>query len=64
MVLYSLTYSYKQWEQSFGRIDRLNTLFTDLHYYVLKSRSWVDNAVWKSLKAKKSFNESSYSPKL
>jgi hypothetical protein len=59
MVMYSLTYSYKNWHQAFGRIDRLNTRYTDLHYYVLKSKSVIDIAVWKSLKAKKSFNESS-----
>lgn len=58
MVFYSLTYSYKVWHQAFGRIDRLNTPFTNLYYYVLKSNSWIDRAVWKSLSAKKSFNES------
>ena len=59
MVLYSMTYSYKIHEQAQGRIDRLDTPFTDLYYYVrLTSTSPVDVAVKTAQDDKRSFNES------
>jgi len=60
MVFYSMPYSYKQWHQAHGRIDRLNTPFTDLYYYRLISTSLIDKAIAKSLDSKKSFNEKAY----
>jgi len=57
MVFYSLTYSYKSFEQARGRIDRLNTTYTNLYYYCLISSSWIDKVIWRSLNCKESFNE-------
>jgi hypothetical protein len=55
IVFYSLNYSYKLNEQCKGRIDRMNTKFTDLHYYYLKSKSKIDNMIWKSISHKQDF---------
>ena len=60
IVFYSQNYSYKVMQQSSGRIDRLNTPYTDLYYYHLKSRSGIDLAISKALAKKKKFNESKY----
>lgn len=57
ICFWSQTYSYRDWWQSHGRIDRLNTSYVDLYYYHLVSRSAIDAAIRKALKAKKSFNE-------
>lgn len=60
IIFFSQNYSYKIMAQSAGRIDRMNTPFTDLYYYHLKSRSGIDLAISKALKEKKTFNESKY----
>lgn len=57
MVLYSLTYSYKNYIQCMGRIDRLDTNYIDLYYYILSSSAFNDRAVRAALEQKRSFNE-------
>lgn len=58
MVLFSQNYSYKITEQAKGRIDRMNTPYTNLYYYVLRSSAGIDNAIHMALTKKKDFNES------
>lgn len=57
IVFYSQNYSYKIMQQAAGRIDRLNTPYTDLYYFHLKTRSGIDLAISKALKEKRNFNE-------
>jgi len=60
MIMYSLTYSYKNFEQCQGRIDRLDTPYSSLYYYILYSDSLIDRAIRQSLSEKKNFNEKTY----
>lgn len=60
IVFFSQNYSYKVMLQSAGRIDRLNTPYTNLYYYHLKSRSGIDLAISKALNEKKNFNEGKF----
>ena len=60
IIFYSQNYSYKVMVQASGRIDRMNTPFTDLYFYHLKSHSSIDLAIQKALKNKQHFVESRF----
>lgn len=57
IIFFSQSYSYKQMIQAAGRIDRMNTPYIKLYYYHLTSRSKIDLAIARALRAKKNFNE-------
>lgn len=60
VLFYSQNYSYKIMQQAAGRIDRMNTPFTDLYYYHLMSRSPIDIAIKRAIDTKKNFNERAF----
>lgn len=62
IIFYSESYSYRVMKQSAGRIDRMNTPFTDLYYYHLRSNAKIDLAIRDALRRKKKFNERGFSP--
>ena len=60
VVFFSLNYSYKIMEQSAGRIDRMNTPFGRLYYYIFLSSAPIDKAVKIAVDRKELFNEMAY----
>ena len=64
MLFYSQNYSYRVMEQSMGRIDRLNTPFTNLYYYILKSKAPIDLAISRAVREKKNFSKAAFVKKM
>lgn len=64
IIFYSQNYSYRMTEQAAGRIDRMNTKFVDLYYYILRSKSPIDMAISRAISKKKNFNERSFLSKM
>ena len=57
MVLYSLTYSYKNHTQALGRIDRLDSPYDRVYYYHLCSDALIDRRIKEALDGKRDFQE-------
>lgn len=60
ILFYSMNYSYKINEQAEGRIDRLNTPYSNLEYYFLTSKSNIEKDISKAIRTKKLFNQSAW----
>lgn len=60
IIFYSLNYSYKCMVQSSGRINRVNTPFYTLYYYILYTESTIDRSIRVALRNKRDFNENKY----
>ena len=60
IIFYSQNYSYRMTKQAAGRIDRMNTSYTDLYYYHFMSKSNIDTAIYRALRQKKNFNENAF----
>lgn len=63
-IFFSQSYSYKAMIQARGRIDRLNTPYSDLYYVTFKTTAPIDIAITQALKRKEKFNEAAFIGKM
>ena len=61
IVFYSNNYSYRIMKQAAGRIDRMNSPFCTLYYYMLVTDSKIETSILSAIKDKKEFNEKNFS---
>lgn len=61
IIFFSQNHSYRILEQAAGRIDRMNTPYTDLYYYHLRSRAPIDLTILRAIREKRIFNERAFS---
>ena len=59
-VFLSPNYSYKSMEQASGRIDRMNTSYKYLYYYIFLTNSSIDKQIWDAVGRKKRFQEKDF----
>ena len=64
MIMYSLNYAHRMMEQAYGRIDRLNTQYSILNYYLLMASSSLDLGIWEAIQRKRTFSESAFLARL
>ena len=60
IIFFSQNYSYRMTEQACGRIDRVNTPYTKLYYYYIRSQAPIDIAIHRALTEKHNFNEKAF----
>lgn len=60
IIFYSQNYSGKVMEQAAGRIDRVNTIHTDLFYYHIFSEADIDKSIKSAVSKKRNFNMRNY----
>ena len=64
VVFFSPNYAHRAMEQAHGRIDRMNTGYSDLYYFWLLSDSPIERRIMQCLDRKENFNEAVYAKEM